>query len=168
MIARLLIGVRAARHAPLVIAEAPPDRFVSDLLLPGQPVLIERHGAVQGADGSDGATELAFIAVGAGQVLFAGDVGPEVRVVAAGYGSPAIIDRLGQRNAAALRTAQALAGPTIEIRDAAWHQDQGHLQIISDREPGDEREALRDRLAAAFKTEIRFAWPGGEEQPHLG
>lgn len=152
------VGVRAARHAPLEIVEASIDQIAPELLVPDQPVLLDRQGSIS----------LAFIAIGAGQILRSAGGASGARISAVGYGSPAIIDLIGQRNAAALRTAQSLASSGVVIRDAAWHLDQARLRIVCDQEPGDVRETLRERLAEAFKTEIRFAWPGGEEPPRLG
>lgn len=150
--------VRTRRHAPLLLAAVPFDLPGRDALDLDQPVLLDYQGE----------QVVGFVAVAPEQIRNVPEVPPAARILAAGFGTSDVVAAIARDNAAALQVARGIAGSQADLRDAAWHGDRARLTFILGGEPGDEREEIRDRLASAFRAEIRFAWPGGAEVPDLG
>jgi len=150
--------VRTSRNGPLLLAAVPFDLASADALGLDQPVLLDYQGE----------QVVGFVAVTSEQIRNVPEVPPAASVLAAGFGSSDVVAAIARDNAAALQVARDLVGNQLALRDAAWHWDRARLTVTLDQEAGDQREAIRDRLATAFRAEIRFAWPGGEEVPDLG
>lgn len=150
--------LRTSRHGPLLLAAVPFNLASADALTADQMVLLEYQGE----------QVVGFVAVPSALLRDVPGVPAAATVLAAGYGSTEVVAAIARDNAEALQVAQNLVGSQTEVRDAAWHWDHSRLTVTLGRAPGDEREVARDRLASAFRAEIRFAWPGGAEVPDLG
>ena len=150
--------VRTNRHAPLLLAAVPFDLPGRDALDLDQPVLLDYQGE----------QVVGFVAVAPEQIRNVPEIPPAARILAAGFGATDVIAAIARDNAEALQVARDLVGGQTNLRDAAWHGDRARLTFTLGGEPGDERDAVRERLASAFRAEIRFAWPGGAEVPDLG
>lgn len=149
---------RTSRHGRLLLAAIPFDRANAADLAQDQPVLLDHQGE----------RVVGFVAVPSAQLRDVPGVPADATILAAGYGSSEVVAAISSDNAAALQVAQNLVGEQVNVRDAAWHWDRSRLSITLDAAPGDAREAIRERLASAFRAEIRFDWPGGGEVPDLG
>ncbi|HLG51358.1 MAG TPA: hypothetical protein VKY56_06950 [Chloroflexota bacterium] len=148
-----LVGVRYSRGSPLTLAWCPQASQAE----PGAFVLVADRGSVA----------IARIALLPDQILAAP---PHItaRVIALGTASPEVVAALGRRNAEALETVRRVCGPDVPIRDAAWAPDAARLTLTLAGAPPPGISDLRDRLAARFRVEIRFDWPGGADSPLPG
>jgi hypothetical protein len=148
-----VVGVRTQRHGPLILATLPTGFEASY----DEFVLVEQHESLV----------LAQVALLPDQVLLFPPSAVTARVVAVDTSSREVVAALGQRNAAALATVRELCGESVPITDAAWSPDGARLTLTFQEEPPPCVGELRDRLASAFRAEIRFDWPGGMEESLL-
>jgi hypothetical protein len=135
-----VLGVRFSRHAPLLLADwdGPP-------IARGAPVLVDTP------DGS----RLALVVLAPQDFLGDPPAPPTTRIVAAGRDSPPVAEAIEARDQATLAEARVVAGPGVVVSAVRWGEDLGQLIAWADGVSGDDRAALRQRLAAHFRAAVR-------------
>lgn len=137
-----VVAIRAARHAPLVLAHCPAE-------------LAAREGDVVLAK-VDEALVLAVVAVPSELVRRAPSEAVGAWLLASGSSSPEVAAAIAARDAAALAQARETAGPSIAIVQARWSLDLARLTVVCRAPPDLATEQLQNRLSAVFRAEIRL------------